>query len=163
MLKNIFIQKAILRASILALILTAAVPSALKAATSHSVNPFSLNLIAPDLTLPETSDQKRRAFLINGTYDFAFDDAPTMGFTPHLAGGLGLAGEAPASLSSSDTTPIFQLGGGISYRLGPQWNLSLDYQARFTGGLQASERNFTGRSQEPLDLQTLNMGMSLKF
>jgi hypothetical protein len=112
------------------------------------------------------NDQQLYALLIDGRYDFNSDDGSLSSSSvhPYIMGGMGVATTAQNSFNTQggDTIPLFRLGGGVAYRLGQQWDLSLDYKtglATPTGGDQV----FTGRSQQPVDLQALNLGMSYAF
>jgi hypothetical protein len=122
----------------------------------------SVNALAFDST------QRLYALLMDGRYDFNYD-VPTLSspLHPYVLGGLGMAtfGGAPTSAldtQSTSMTPLFRLGGGVTYRLGQQWNLSLDYKAGFAAPI-TGDQVFTGRGQQPVDLQSLNLGMSFAF
>ena len=115
-------------------------------------------------------DQRVYALLVDGKYDFNYDNTDTASIHPYLAGGVGMAmyGQPAGStntLSSpgGDLVPLLRLGGGVTYRLDEKWNMSLDYKAGVSGHNSATDRLFTGRGQEPLDLQMLNMGLKYKF
>ncbi len=111
------------------------------------------------------NDQRVYALLIDGSYDFNYDTDST-GLHPYIAGGVGMAvygRDNGASLTSSgDVVPLLRLGGGVAYRLDQKWNLSLDYKAGFSGA-SAGDQVFTGRGQQSVDLQMLNMGMRYQF
>jgi len=109
-------------------------------------------------------DQRVYALLVDGRYDFNYDIG---GLHPYLSGGMGMAtyGDAAASEGSmamqpGDMVPLFRMGGGVTYRLGEQWDLSLDYKAGFA---PSSDQIFTSRSQQSIDMQTLNVGMHFAF
>ena len=114
-------------------------------------------------------DQRVYALLIDGTYDFNYELGEDSRLHPYVLGGVGMAlyGQ-PTATSSNDRTggdmvPLFRIGGGLAYRLGSQWNLSLDYKAGFSGS-NGGDQRFTSRSQsQPVDLHLLNMGMSYRF
>jgi hypothetical protein len=115
-------------------------------------------------------DQRVYALLIDGSYDFNYDFGSGLPLHPYLRGGAGMAMADPSAnagafaLQSGQMVPLFRVGGGVTYRLGQQWNLSLDYKAGFTSGLAGGDQVFTtGRSQQPIDLQTLDMGMHYSF
>ncbi|HUY67796.1 MAG TPA: hypothetical protein VMV79_00660 [Alphaproteobacteria bacterium] len=121
---------------------------------------------AHDDLAPFGGDQKVYALLIDGSYDFNYDLGTGLPLHPYLAGGMGMAvyGGSPASgggfaMQSGDMVPLFRVGGGVTYRLGEQWDLSLDYKAGFTGG----DQFITMRNQEPVDMQVLDMGMHYQF
>lgn len=114
-------------------------------------------------------DQRVYALLIDGTYDFNYELGEDSRLHPYVLGGVGMAlyGQ-PTATSSNDRTggdmvPLFRIGGGLAYRLGEQWNLSLDYKAGFSGS-NGGDQHFTSRTQsQPVDLHLLNMGMSYRF
>jgi len=114
-------------------------------------------------------DQRVYALLIDGSYDFNYDLGSGLPLHPYVRGGAGMAmaDNSPSAggfaIQGGDAVPVFRVGGGVTYRLGEQWNLSLDYKAGFSSGLSAGDQVFTGRSQQPVDLQTLNMGMRYAF
>jgi len=116
-------------------------------------------------------DQRVYALLIDGSYDFNYELGEESRLHPYVLGGVGMAlyGATAAVASSSDRSgggdmvPLFRIGGGLAYRLGEQWNLSLDYKAGFSGG-NIGDQRFTSRAQsQPVDLHLLNMGMSYRF
>jgi hypothetical protein len=119
-----------------------------------------------DRTAELEGDQRVYALLIDGSYDFNYDMGTGLPLHPYLSGGMGMAygGSAPsagmASMQGGDMVPLFRLGGGVTYRLGEKWNLSLDYKAGFSG---FSDPIFTGRSQQTVDLSVLKMGMHFAF
>jgi hypothetical protein len=109
-------------------------------------------------------DQRLYALLVDGRYDFTIDNSP---ITPHLAGGMGMASTLSSAnmTSSSDgpMVPLLRVGGGVAYRLGEQWDMSLDYTAGHATA-SSSDQSFTGRGGgQPVDLQTLNLGMHYTF
>jgi hypothetical protein len=63
---------------------------------------------------------------------------------------------------SGATVPLFRLGGGVAYRLDQRWDLSLDYKTGFAP-ISSSEYVVPGHSQQSIDLQALNIGMSYAF
>jgi hypothetical protein len=75
---------------------------------------------------------------------------------------MAMYGASPGGLAmqGGDMVPMFRVGGGVTYRLGEQWDLSLDYKAGFTSG---GDEIFTVRNQQPVDMQVLNMGMHYTF
>lgn len=112
-------------------------------------------------------DQRVYALLIDGKYDFAFDFGTGLALHPYVGGGLGVAlyeaNPSNASLSQEGAmVPLFRIGGGVVYKLGAAWDLSLNYKAGYTGGLAGSSV-FTGRGQERVDLQSLDMGVKFRF
>jgi hypothetical protein len=60
-------------------------------------------------------------------------------------------------------SPLFRIGGGVTYRLGDQWNLSLDYKAGYAPSVLAGDQVVTGRNQQIVDLQALDFGMKYSF
>ncbi len=124
------------------------------------------NLFSLDRAVDLGSDQRYAALLIDGRYDFMYDQAETSAWRPYIAGGLGVATSAAqtsSNISDGATYPLFRMGGGVAYRLGDQWNLSLDYTKNIVGQALSGDRIFTGRGQQPVDLQSLNMGLKLQF
>lgn len=113
------------------------------------------------------NDQRVYALLIDGSYDFNYDNEST-GLRPYINGGVGMAvygrsyGAGLTSSATGDVVPLFRLGGGVTYRLDPKWNLSLDYKAGFSAA-SVGDQVFTGRGQESVDMQMLNMGMRYQF
>jgi hypothetical protein len=105
-------------------------------------------------------DQRLYALLVDGRYNFAIDNSS---ITPHLAGGMGMASTLSGSnLTSSGgaTVPLVRVGGGVTYRLGQQWDMSLDYTA---GHAESSGGGQIMTGNQPTDLQTLNLGMHYAF
>lgn len=126
--------------------------------------------VTPSETLPpQSSDQRLYALLVDGRYDFSYDtgllNAP---LRPYISGGAGLAaiggdgGTRNIQIESGSATPLLRFGGGVAYRLGEQWNLSLDYRAGYAP-LSSGDQVFTGRGQQSVNLQSLNLGMRLNF
>ena len=115
-------------------------------------------------------DQRVYALLIDGTYDFNYELGEDSRLHPYVLGGVGMAlygqptaGSAGNDRTGGDMVPLFRIGGGLAYRLGAQWNLSLDYKAGFSGN-NGGDQHFTSRTQsQPVDLHLLNMGMSYRF
>lgn len=114
-------------------------------------------------------DQRVYALLIDGTYDFNYDLGEESALHPYVQGGVGMAlygqpTNASSSLSNAgEVVPLFRLGGGVAYRLGQQWNLSLDYKTGLSGSF-GGDQAFTGRGKDQaVDLHMLNMGMSYRF
>ncbi len=107
-------------------------------------------------------DQRLYALLIDGSYDFNYDADESSSLRPYVGGSVGMAvfGQQGGATSGA-AVPLFRLSGGIAYRLGEQWNMSLDYKAGFTAPV--GDQIFTGRGQQPVDLQTLNMGVKYRF
>jgi len=113
-------------------------------------------------------DQRVYALLVDGKYDFNYDLGTGLPLHPYLDGGVGLALYETAANSrvalgqEGATVPLFRVGGGVVFKLGAAWDLSLNYKAGYTG-TTTSGSVFTGRSQEAVDLQSLDMGLKLKF
>ncbi len=112
-------------------------------------------------------DQRVYALLIDGKYDFAFDFGTGLALHPYVGGGLGVAlyeaNPSNASLSQEGAmVPLFRIGGGVVYKMGADWDLSLNYKAGYTGSLSGTSV-FTGRGQERVDLQSLDMGIKFRF
>lgn len=110
-------------------------------------------------------DQRVYAFLIDGKYDFSYDFGTGLPLHPYLGGGLGVAlYESGNTALSQDRAmvPLFRFGGGVVFKLGADWDLSLNYKAGYTGAAPTGSV-FTGRSQETVNLQSLDMGLKLKF
>ena len=117
--------------------------------------------------LPESSPQISNALADQG-HDFNYNFENGLPLHPYLAGSSG--GATPdytspptasaLALQNNGTDPLFRIGGGAAYHLDEKWNLSLDYQAGTTG---SNDQVFTGRGQQPIDLQVLNMGMHYQF
>ncbi|MBI1273987.1 MAG: hypothetical protein GC131_07875 [Alphaproteobacteria bacterium] len=111
-------------------------------------------------------DQRVYALLIDGSYDFNYDFGTGLPISPYVGGGVGMAmADAPVgsrtNLRGGDMVPLFRVGGGVVYRLGKDWDLSLNYKAGFSGG---DTTTFTGRNQnDQVDLQVLDLGMKFKF
>ena len=117
-----------------------------------------------DRTAELEGDQRVYALLVDGRYDFNYDVG---GLHPYLSGGMGMAtyggsaaNEGAMAMQPGDMLPLFRMGGGVTYRLGEQWDLSLDYKAGFSPG---GDQIFTSRSQQSIDMQTLNVGMHFAF
>jgi len=115
------------------------------------------------------SDQRLYALLIDGRYDFNYETSSLSGpIHPYISGGMGMATAGNVNVANNLTTgnngvvPLFRLGGGVAYRLDQRWNLSLDYKAGLASST-AGDQVFTGRSQQSVDLQALNLGMSYAF
>lgn len=123
-----------------------------------------------DRTAELEGDQRLYALLIDGTYDFNYDFGTGLPIHPYVGGGVGMALYEPRSTPlrmsetrDGDTVPLFRVGGGIVYRLGADWDLSLNYKAGLTGGTTQNDTIFTNRSQESVDMQLVDMGMKFKF
>lgn len=101
------------------------------------------------------------ALLVDGKYDFNYESD---GLSPYLGGGFGLAAPsgtvANPSLQVNDSVPLMRFGGGVAYRMGEQWNLSLDYQAGTTAGRDALLSKGTTGAE---GMQSLGMGLKYKF
>ncbi len=112
-------------------------------------------------------DARVYALLIDGKYDFAYDMGG-LAVHPYIGGGLGIAlyDGGPSSAASLNQNramvPLFRLGGGVVFKMGADWDLSLNYKAGYTGELSGSTV-FTGRSQEKVNLQALDMGIKFRF
>ena len=122
----------------------------------------SMTLNDTDQALTLDHDSRMYALLIDGNYDFINDSEQAL--HPYVGGSVGMAvyGRPGEALTSGgEAVPLFRLGGGIAYRLGAQWNLSLDYKAGFAG--HAPDQMFTGRGEQPIDLHVLNMGVRYQF
>lgn len=114
-----------------------------------------------------TDDQSLYAMLVDGRYDFNYEASSLSSLHPYLSGGVGVAtlghgGSSGFDAQSGNAVPLLRFGGGVAYRLDPQWNLSLDYKAG-RAELSSGDQVFTGRSQQQVDLQELNLGMSYAF
>lgn len=112
-------------------------------------------------------DQRVYALLLDGKYDFAYDFGTGLALHPYVGGGLGVAmleaNPTNARLSQDGAmVPLFRIGGGVVYKMGASWDLSLNYKAGYTGGLSGTSV-FTGRGQERVDLQSLDMGVKFRF
>lgn len=121
---------------------------------------------ALDHTAGLEGDERVYSLLIDGSYDFNYDFGTHLPLHPYVLGGTGMAmygTNAPsvASLAQSGAmVPLFRMGGGVTYRLDEKWDLSLDYKAGFA---TSGDQLFTGRSQQPVDMQVLGMGMRYQF
>lgn len=132
--------------------------------SSNAPNPLHLDHAAELI-----GDQRVYALLIDGRYDFNYDQTSTsLPVHPYVLGGMGMArydrtgaSDTGSALQGGGMVPLFRLGGGVTYRLGAAWDMSLDYKAGFSGA--SGDQVFTGRGQQPVDLQTLNMGMHYQF
>lgn len=125
---------------------------------------------APDSFADFDNSQRLYALLIDGRYDFDYE-TPSLSspLHPYLIGSMGLATTLRGSNAannldeqSSSVVPLFRLGGGVAYRLDQRWDMSLDYKA----GIASPSPNdylFTGRSQQAIDLQAVNIGMHYEF
>jgi hypothetical protein len=116
------------------------------------------------------NDPSLYAMLIDGRYDFNADQPSLSSIVhPYILGGLGVAASgslgAANSFSGSSVamSPLFRIGGGVTYRLGDQWNLSLDYKAGYAPSALAGDQVVTGRNQQIVDLQALDFGMKYSF
>ncbi|MEJ0063441.1 MAG: hypothetical protein WDO70_09665 [Alphaproteobacteria bacterium] len=111
-------------------------------------------------------DQRVFALLIDGKYDFSFDFGTGLALHPYIGGGLGMAVYEASSRSGlsgdGESVPLFRLTSGVTYKLGQDWDLSLNYKAGYSGSLSGSNV-FTGRDQQKVDLHSLDMGLKLKF
>ncbi len=112
----------------------------------------------------DDTNQKLYALLIDGRYDFRNDKQP-LTLQPYISGGAGMAttgiSDGGSSVGTRDMSPMFRVGGGVAYNLGQQWDMSLDYKAGTA--LVTGDQVFTGRSQQAVDLQSLNLGMHYAF
>lgn len=109
-------------------------------------------------------DRRVHALMIDGRYDFNDDLGTGLPLHPYVGAGAGLALYEPNRTlkQESSAVPLFRLGGGIVVKLGPDWDLSLNYKAGYSGSAP-SGGTFTGRTQESVDLHALDMGLKLKF
>ncbi len=131
------------------------------------------NDFSADRTAELEGDQRVYALLIDGSYDFNYDLGTGLPLHPYMTGGMGMAmydhttapSASAVAMQGGSMVPLFRIGGGVTYRLGEQWNMSLDYKAGFSGsGLSGgNDQLFTGRGNQPVDLQVLNMGMHYQF
>lgn len=116
-------------------------------------------------------DLERRAklttLLVNGTFDFHKRVASSMPVRPYLLGGVGVAlydTGAGASLSEPSHTavvPVVRVGGGLAYRMGEDWDLSVSYKVGFAGSGDSLRGGAAPR--EATDLQMVDMGLKYKF
>jgi opacity protein-like surface antigen len=83
--------------------------------------------------LPGVSGINRMTdYLVNGWYDFA----NTSRFTPYVGGGIGYARDkgianglaTGTTTSAGDDAFVYQLGGGVAYKLCNNWALTADYR-----------------------------------
>lgn len=109
-------------------------------------------------------DRRVHALMIDGRYDFNDDLGTGLPIHPYIGAGAGLALYEPNNSLKQDgsAVPLFRLGGGIVVKLGPDWDLSLNYKAGYSGSAPSGS-TFTGRTQESVDLHALDMGLKLKF
>jgi opacity protein-like surface antigen len=107
--------------------------------------------------------RRKTALLIDGAYDFNYDEEADGPLRPYLSGGVGLAATSSPDSANMAAAPVARLGGGVAYKLDQGWNLALDYKAGVAGKTTADPDLFTGRSQRPIDMQSLNLGMKYKF
>jgi hypothetical protein len=109
-------------------------------------------------------DRRVHALMIDGRYDFNDDLGTGLPIHPYVGAGAGLALYEPNSSLKQEgsAVPLFRLGGGIVVKLGPDWDLSLNYKAGYSGSAPSGS-TFTGRAQESVDLHALDMGLKLKF
>lgn len=115
------------------------------------------------------SNQRLYALLVDGRYDFNHEPSLLSSpLHPYLSGGMGMATAGSltsgggSNAANAAAVPMFRLGGGVAYRLGKQWDLSLEYKEGHSAP-NAGDDLFTGRGQQPVDLHTLNLGMSYSF
>jgi len=113
------------------------------------------------------NNQRLYALLIDGRYDFNYEtQSLSSPLRPYISGGLGMAtspvGGNSLTGGSNEMVPLFRLGGGIAYRLDQRWDLSLDYKAGIATP-SSGDQVFTGRGQQPVDLQALSLGMRYAF
>jgi len=143
---------------------------------ASGVDPVASNYLADeashDFSIDRTAelegDQRVYALLIDGSYDFNYDLGTGLPIHPYMTSGVGMAmydhttgpSASTLALQNGSMAPLFRVGGGVTYHLGKQWDMSLDYKAGFSGG---GDQVFTGRSQQSVDLQVLNMGMHYQF
>lgn len=109
-------------------------------------------------------DRRVHALMIDGRYDFNDDLGTGLPLHPYVGAGAGLALYEPNSSLKQEgsAVPLFRLSGGIVVKLGPDWDLSLNYKAGYSGSAPSGS-TFTGRTQESVDLHALDMGLKLKF
>ncbi len=123
-------------------------------------------LFSLDRTIDLGGDQRYTALLVDGRYNFVYDVEDKVSWKPYVGGGIGIATRAGQPLlpfSGGGAFPLLRMGGGVAYRLGKQWNLSLDYSKSVFGQPLSGDQIFTGRGQQPVDLQSLNMELKLQF
>jgi opacity protein-like surface antigen len=114
-------------------------------------------------------DQRAYALLIDGKYDFKYDELMGSSFHPYLSGGVGMAlvgkpiGTSVGSNLTGDTVPLMRMGGGVTYRLDEKWDMDLGYKTGLSGNRKLGDTLFTGRGQEAIDMQTVNMGVKYQF
>lgn len=141
--------------------------SGMRADTERGISDMGLLTQAKDKFVELEGDRRVYALLIDGKYDFDFDVGGMLPFHPYLGGGLGVAMYEAGSSNLSDQdgamVPLFRIGGGVVFKLGSDWDLSLNYKAGYTGTVTTGGSTFTGRGQEKIDLQSLDMGLKLKF
>lgn len=141
--------------------------SGLEPSDNSILGSLALNNLSSDHSSELEHDQRVYALLIDGSYDFNYDFGSGLPIHPYVNGGMGMAmadrsgSAASLMMQGGDTVPLFRLGGGVTYRLGEQWNLSVDYRTGFASS--TGDQVFTGRGQQPVDLKVLNMGMRYKF
>jgi hypothetical protein len=127
-------------------------------------------LSTPNLNFNSNStvlgDQNVYAVLLDGRYDFNHGATVTSGLHPYLSGGAGMAmygstyGSSASALQSGQMVPLARVGGGVAYHVSERLNLSLDYNAGFSGH---NDQVVAGRSAQSLDMQAINMGMHFSF
>ncbi len=154
-----------------------ALSSSFYSGTTAGVDPLNMNgisdAIGDDLKLGNAAtfdgDQRVYALLVDGSYDFNYDFGTKLPIHPYLAGGMGMAVYGQTGINTGlnmqngDMAPLFRIGGGVTYRLGEQWDLSLDYKEGISTGVTSGDQVFTGRGNQPVDLHVLNMGMHYSF
>jgi hypothetical protein len=118
----------------------------------------------------DVADIEHRAQLttifVNGTYDLPLHlKSDALPLRPYVMGSVGLAvydNENTAALlqqQGMDIMPVFRAGVGVAYRMDQQWDLSLSYKTGFTGQSSLT----TGRSQERVNLEMIDIGFKYRF
>jgi hypothetical protein len=114
------------------------------------------------------ADQGRQIVALDSTYNFDYDFGTERAVKPYLLGGLGLvtiedpfASDNGIGLRAGDVMPLISVGGGLSYKVGPQLDLAMTYKAGFKNG--AIDKNFSGRDQKPVQSQVVDIGLKFTF
>lgn len=141
--------------------------SGMQSNEDHGVSALGMVTAKHDKFAELEGDQRVYAFLLDGKYDFSNDLGTGLPLHPYIGAGVGVAlyeaGAGNNNLSQEGAmVPLFRLGGGVVVKLGTDWDLSLNYKAGYTGSAPSGSV-FTGRQQETVNLQSLDMGLKLKF